>query len=67
MITYKVIRVFFRTSKQQTIKRGLTLEAAQVHCQNPENDSRTATSLKAIALTRQHGAWFDEFIREQEK
>jgi len=67
MTTYKIVRVFYTTSKQQTIKRGLTLQAAEAHCGSPEANSKTATNLKTIALTRRHGAWFDEFVREKEK
>lgn len=61
---YKIVRHYFnpnRRSNKRTIKSGLTLEQAQEHCKNPETSSRTATSSKAMAYTRRHGAWFDGY------
>ena len=45
---YKIIR-FFRKSEHlnEIVKRNLTLDEAQAHCQNP--------------LTRKEGEWFDGY------
>ena len=58
---YKVIRFFFKDRRPRTIKRGLTLEEAQTHCQDPETSSSTAKSSKKLAYTRAHGPWFDGY------
>jgi len=48
MDKYKIIRMFADETKYTpTIKRGLTLEEAQAHCQNP--------------TTREAGVWFDAY------
>ena len=64
---YKIIRFYFGGRKVATspmtvtIERGLTLEQAQVHCQNPETSSSTATSAKAKRRTKLRGPWFDGY------
>lgn len=49
----------------RVIKRGLTLEAAQHHCQQPETSSRTATSARAKRYTATHGPWFDGYDEDK--
>jgi uncharacterized GH25 family protein len=66
MSTYKVIRFYQRDGrKSRTIKTGLTLEAAQAHCHEPETSSNTATSSKAKRYTAIHGPWFDGYEEER--
>jgi hypothetical protein len=64
---YKIVRRYFHSEKwaPRTIARGLTLEEAQAHCQDKETSSRTATSSKAQARTRQRGAWFDGYEEDR--
>ena len=51
MKTYKIIRFYKERHKSsRVIKRGLTLEQAQAHCQDPS--------------TRKEGCWFDGFESE---
>lgn len=51
MKTYKIIRFYQERYKQsRVIKRGLTLEQAQAHCNNP--------------ATEKAGVWFDGFQSE---
>jgi hypothetical protein len=61
--TYKIVRGFFKGGKR-TIKRGLTLEEAQVHCRDPETSSKTCTKAAGLRRTRQQGPWFDGYERE---
>lgn len=62
---YKIVRMFRREGvPSKVIKRHLTLEDAQAHCQDPETSSRTATSAAAKALTEKYGAWFDGYEEE---
>ena len=58
MTTYKIVRNYFN-GRPRTIARGLTLEEAKAHCQDPETSSSTATSSAAKARTRRMGPWFD--------
>ena len=63
MTTYKIVRNYFNGTPR-TIARGLTLEEAKAHCQDPETSSSTATSSAAKARTRRLGPWFDGFTEE---
>jgi hypothetical protein len=48
MDKYKIIRMFAdETKSTRTIKKGLTLEEAQAHCQDP--------------TTSEAGVWFDAY------
>ena len=68
MPTYKITRNYFNNAiPRRTIKRGLTLEEAQAHCQDPETSSSTATSSTARARTKRLGAWFDGYDEEVPK
>lgn len=59
---YKVVRMYFdERIPDRTIKRGLTLEEAQAHCQDPEISSRTCTSAVGRRRTRRLGPWFDGY------
>jgi hypothetical protein len=51
-VTYKIKRSFRADDKQaRVIKRGLTLEEAKKHCQDPK--------------TRKEGEWFDYYLPEE--
>lgn len=66
METYKIIRFYRdRWPNHRTIMRGLTLEEAQAHCNDPETSSSTATSAVGRARTRKLGAWFDGWTEER--
>ena len=50
-MTYKIIRFYKERHKSsRVIKRGLTLEQAHAHCQDPS--------------TRKEGEWFDGYDSE---
>ena len=66
MATYKIIR-FYRDDhdlNQTVVTRGLTLEQAKAHCNDPESSSSTATTPEAVARTKAHGPWFDGYEEE---
>lgn len=66
MTTYRIVR-FYRDSpelNQSTVTRGLTLEQAQAHCNDPETSSSTATTPEAVERTKKHGPWFDGYEEE---
>ena len=50
METYKIVRFYRVSGRRKIIQRGLSLEAAKAHC----NDPRTCRP----------GVWFDGFTRE---
>ncbi len=60
---YKIVR-HYQHGNKRTILKGLTLEEAQKHCNDPETSSRTATSAAAKRRTREKGPWFDGYTRE---
>ena len=64
-MSYKIVR-FFQNEGSEVITRGLTLEQAQAHCQDPETSSSTATNPRAELRTRQHGAWFDGYTEDDD-
>ena len=51
-MTYKIIRFFQDERESRTIKRGLTLEEAQKHCQDPKTSG---------------DGWFDGYNSEYKK
>jgi hypothetical protein len=64
--TYKIVRMYFSDDHPtRTIKRGLTLEAAQAHCNDPETSSSTCTGSIGRARTRRLGPWFDGYTEER--
>lgn len=67
MERYKIVRMFFNNGgrvKRRTIKRGLSLDQAQAHCQDPETSSRTCSSAVGKRRTKLHGPWFDGYEKE---
>lgn len=61
---YKIVRFYFNTSSRRVVKRGLTLEEAKVHCNDPETSSSTAKGRSAKQRTKTLGPWFDGFTKE---
>lgn len=62
MKRYNVIRFFYAPGRRnKIIERGLTLEDAQAHCNDPETSSATCTSASGKRLTQRAGAWFDGY------
>lgn len=64
MSVYRITRFYFKSHKQRIIARGLTLEEAQAHCNDPETSSETCTKPAGKARTRRHGRWFDGYTKE---
>lgn len=63
--TYRIVRMYFSDDiPSRTIKRGLTLEQAQAHCNDPETSSSTCTNKTGRARTRRIGPWFDGYTDE---
>jgi hypothetical protein len=64
-VTYKIVRNFEDDDlDKEVIKRGLTLEEAQAHCEDPETSSSTATGVLEVELTERVGRWFDGYTAE---
>jgi len=65
---YKIIRFFQAADVESyTIRKNLTLAAAQAHCRNPETSSSTATSKRARTITELMGPWFDGYEKQTSK
>lgn len=62
-MTYKIVRQYYKGGSR-CIRKGLTLEQAQAHCNDPETASKTATSIKAKRAEARGDGWFDSFYRE---
>jgi hypothetical protein len=58
---YRIVRRYTGTGKMRILKSGVTLQEAQAHCNDPNNDSETATSAAARAITLRNGPWFDTY------
>jgi hypothetical protein len=56
-MSYKIIRMYFDKENRVT-HSGLTLEEAQMHCNDPETSSSTASDPK------EPGSWFDGYESE---
>lgn len=63
--SYKIVRMYANSSTRRTIARGLTLEQAQAHCNDPETSSSTCTSSAGKARTRSMGPWFDGWTEDK--
>ncbi len=49
METYKIVR-FYKSGRRRTIFKNVSLEVAQLHCNDPR--------------TRKEGVWFDGYTKE---
>lgn len=59
---WRVVRFYFnKPGQRRTIIDRCTLAQAQVHCNDPETSSATATSSAGRARTRKLGPWFDGY------
>lgn len=65
MSTYKIVRHYQQDHESEVIVRGLTLEQAQAHCNDPETSSRTASEPAGLERTERMGAWFDGYTEER--
>lgn len=63
---YKIVRMYFNSDRwpRRTVKRGLTLEEAQAHCQDPDTSSKTCTTSVGRRRTAARGPWFDGYEKE---
>ena len=50
MDTYKIVRFYRVSGRRKIIHRGVSLEVAQLHCNDPK--------------TRRAGVWFDGYEKE---
>jgi hypothetical protein len=57
-MTYEVIRFYSKSEglRAKTIKKGLTLEEAQAHCNDPEISYTDSENVKRTAIL---GYWFE--------
>ncbi len=62
---YKIVRMYADGNiPSETIETGLTLEAAQIHCKDPETSSQTCEGFVGTSRTTQFGHWFDGYEEE---
>ena len=58
MNEYSIYRIYQKEGmKKRFIKRGLTLEQAQTHCNDPETSSKTAKKGRGGCVSE----WFDSY------
>jgi len=62
MPDYEIVRFYQDPNHPEAIvKTGLTLEAAQKHCRDPETSSSTCSNAAGLARTKARGPWFDGY------
>ncbi len=61
-MSYSIIRFYFNGGSR-VLKRGLTLEQAQAHCNDPETSSSTCSPAKARKVRA--SLWFDGYKDEE--
>jgi hypothetical protein len=59
-MSYRIVRMYEKGG-HRIIKRNLTLEEAQKHCNDPETSSSTCTNKTGKDRTRRLGRWFDGY------
>lgn len=65
--TYRITRFYFNDDYvTEIVDKGLSLEQAQAHCNDPQSDSSSATDAEGVARTEERGPWFDGYTREGE-
>lgn len=60
VVFYNIIRMF-KTGPTRVLQRDVSLAQAQAHCRDPQTSYATATSAEGVALTQEHGMWFDGY------
>ena len=64
---YRIVRRYKDRGVRRIIRKGLTLEEAQAHCQDPETSSSTCKGAIGKARTRRMGPWFDGYEKERKR
>lgn len=64
MTTYQIVRFYATKGQRRVLNRGLTLEQAQEHCNNPETSSTTCKKWSNVRRTKKYGQWFDGYQKE---
>ena len=63
--TYRIVRFFEGRHREPfVLRKGLTKEAAQAYCADPETSARTCTTPARRRYTRYQGRWFDAWQAE---
>ena len=63
MDRYNIVRMYFQEGRRRIIRKRVSLETAQRHCQDPETSSRTCKGSTGKRRTRLKGDWFDGYER----
>ena len=63
--TYKIVR-FYQSDDwdSEVIQRGLTLDEAKEHCNDPQTSSSTCTTDEGLIRLMTRGPWFDGWTEE---
>ena len=62
-MVYAIVRKHFH-GDDKVIKKGLTLEEAQNHINDPETSSSTCEGKESMEYTKEYGEWFDIYYEE---
>jgi len=60
---YKIVRHYLHHGRKRVIRKGLTLQEAQAHCNDPETAYNTCSSAIAKRRTKRYGPWFDGYYQ----
>ena len=65
-MTYKIVRYYRDPGfKSRVVRRGLSLEEARAHRNEPETSSRTCTNAAGQQRTMLKGPWFDGYTEDR--
>jgi hypoxanthine-guanine phosphoribosyltransferase len=65
-MSYATVLFFLDDYPAEVLDTGLTLEEAQAVCNDPESSSKSCTTIVGKRRTKERGAWFIGWRKEED-